>query len=405
MDNENIPAYMFVSVIMSLFFGLIVSSEQIVKDRKILKRESFLNLSWFSYLNSKILILFLISAIQTFLFTLIGNEILEIKGMTLSFWLILFTTSCSANILGLNISSAFNSVITIYMIIPIILIPQLLFSGVLVKFDKLNIGSSVSKEFVPVIGDLMPARWAFEAMAVEQFKNNRYEKNFFEANIERSRNNWYVNLVDKILVDIKGSVKYKDSIDYRTDVDHKLYLANKYIDQLSFLADTFPGPWKKELTRSMIDTVNSKESQKYLKFLKKHFSSLRQKSIENNNEIAQNLENKLGTRQRIKLEADYMNESLNSLILEMPGRDLVAVVGDKIIPRAEPGYTKATSKFGRAHFYAPSKHIANWEIDTFWFNFMVIWLVSLILYAALFFNLFSRLLTYFENLRFQKSEI
>ena len=104
--------------------------------------------------------------------------------MTLSFWLILFTTSCSANILGLNISSAFNSVITIYIIIPFILIPQLLFSGVLVKFDKLHIGSSVSREYVPVIGDLMTARWSFEAMAVEQFKNNKYEKNFFETNIE-----------------------------------------------------------------------------------------------------------------------------------------------------------------------------------------------------------------------------
>jgi ABC-type multidrug transport system ATPase subunit len=404
-ENGNIPAYMFIGVITSLFFGLMVSSEEIVKDRKILKRESFLNLSWLSYLNSKILILFLISAIQTLSFTLIGNEILEIKGMTLSFWLMLFTTSCAANILGLNISSAFNSVIAIYIIIPFILIPQLLFSGVLVKYDKLHIGHEVTREFVPVIGDMMPARWSFEAMAVGQFKNNKYEKNFFEANIDRSRNNWYVNLVDKISGNIYSSVKYKDSIDYKTDVDHKLYLANKYIDQLSSLVDTFPGPWKKELTRSMIDTVNSREAQKYLKRLKKHFSMERQKSIDRNNGIAQTLENKLGTEQLINLKADYMNQSLYELVLEMPGMNLVAEIGNKIIPRAEPGYTKATSKFGRAHFYAPYKYIGTWEIDTYWFNFMVIWIVSLILYAALYFNLLRRLLTYFENLRFQKSEI
>jgi len=86
-----------------------VSSEEIVKDRKILKRESFLNLSWLSYLNSKILIMFLISAIQTVSFVLIGNVILGIRGMALSYWLILFSTSCFANLLGLNISSAFNS--------------------------------------------------------------------------------------------------------------------------------------------------------------------------------------------------------------------------------------------------------------------------------------------------------
>jgi ABC-type multidrug transport system ATPase subunit len=407
MENENIPAYMFVSVIMSLFFGLIISSEQIIKDRKILKRESFLNLSWFSYLNSKILILFLISAIQTFLFTIIGNGILEIKGMTMSFWLVLFTASCSANILGLNISSAFNSVITIYMIIPIILIPQLLFSGVLVKFDKLNIGSSESKEFVPVIGDLMPARWSFEAMAVEQFKNNKYDKNFFEANIERSRNNWYVNLTDKIRNDIRYSVKLRDSVYYDADIAHKLFLANKYIDQLSALADTFPGPWKEELTLTKIDTVNSKEALSYLKHLKKYFSALRQKSIDKINEIAQKLEERLGTQQRIQLEADYKNQSLNKLVLEMPG-DLILVgeKGDKLIPKADPGYTKATSKSGRAHFYAPYKQIGYWEnIDTFWFDLAVVWIVSILLYAALYFNLLRRLLTYVENLRFQKSEI
>ncbi|MFZ0471011.1 MAG: ATP-binding cassette domain-containing protein, partial [Bacteroidales bacterium] len=53
-ENENLPAYIFMCVITATFMGLIISAEEIVKDRKILKRESFLNLSWFSYLNSKI---------------------------------------------------------------------------------------------------------------------------------------------------------------------------------------------------------------------------------------------------------------------------------------------------------------------------------------------------------------
>ncbi|HZY26322.1 MAG TPA: ATP-binding cassette domain-containing protein, partial [Bacteroidales bacterium] len=152
-ENENLPSYMFMCVITSLFLGLIISAEEIVKDRKILKRESFLNLSWFSYLNAKVVIMFLISAIQTISFILIGNYILEIKGMTFPYWIILFTTSCTANMLGLNISSAFSSVITIYILIPFILIPQLLFSGVIVKFDKLHKNSLSSNEYVPLIGE------------------------------------------------------------------------------------------------------------------------------------------------------------------------------------------------------------------------------------------------------------
>src|SRR5699024_3170875 len=81
--NENIPAYIMMSIVVALFMGLSVSAEEIIPDRKILKRESFLNLSWSSYLTSKLVILFLLSAIQTLSFVIVGNLILEIKSMTL----------------------------------------------------------------------------------------------------------------------------------------------------------------------------------------------------------------------------------------------------------------------------------------------------------------------------------
>ena len=61
-ENENIPIYIFMSLIVALFLGLIVSAEEIYRDRKILKRESFLNLSRSSYLLSKVMILMVISS-------------------------------------------------------------------------------------------------------------------------------------------------------------------------------------------------------------------------------------------------------------------------------------------------------------------------------------------------------
>jgi hypothetical protein len=69
-DNHNIPVYFFMSVVVALFFGLTMSAEEIFRDRKILKREQFLHLSRSSYLISKVLVLFLISALQTIIFTL-----------------------------------------------------------------------------------------------------------------------------------------------------------------------------------------------------------------------------------------------------------------------------------------------------------------------------------------------
>ncbi|MDL5048750.1 ATP-binding cassette domain-containing protein [Oscillatoria amoena NRMC-F 0135] len=177
--NDNFPAFILMSIVVALFMGLTVSAEEIIRDRKILKRESFLNLSWNSYLVSKLTILFTLSAIQTLTFVLIGHLILEVEWrMILPFWIALFSVSCMANVLGLNISSAFNSAVTVYVMIPLLLIPQMILSGLLFRFDKLNNIIS-SKDKVPLVADFMASRWAYEALAVHNFMSNSYEKPYY----------------------------------------------------------------------------------------------------------------------------------------------------------------------------------------------------------------------------------
>ena len=188
-ENLNLPVFFFMSVIVALFMGLTISAEEIIRDRKILKREAFLNLSRLSYLLSKIVILFSISLGQTLSFVWISNWILEIQDMNVSTWIILFSVSCFANILGLNISSAFKSAVTVYILIPLLIIPQLLLSGVVVNFDKLNTALT-SQQKVPMIGEIMASRWAFEALAVSQFKDNAYGKITYELDKEISQNEY-----------------------------------------------------------------------------------------------------------------------------------------------------------------------------------------------------------------------
>ena len=178
-QNENIPSFIFMAVVVALFLGLIISAEEILHDRRMMKRESFLNLSRWSYLNSKVVILLIISAIQSFLFVICANLILEIEGLTWEYWIVLYTASACANMIGLNLSAGLNTVVAVYVSIPFILVPQLLFSGVIVNFNKLHPTISTQR-YVPIVGDLMTSRWAYEALIVEQFKNNEFEKQFFE---------------------------------------------------------------------------------------------------------------------------------------------------------------------------------------------------------------------------------
>jgi len=74
--------------------------------------------------------------------------------MLLQQWIILFTTACFGNMLGLNISAGMRTAVSIYILIPLILVPQLLLGGAMIKFDDLH--KSISKKiYVPLAGDIM----------------------------------------------------------------------------------------------------------------------------------------------------------------------------------------------------------------------------------------------------------
>jgi ABC-type multidrug transport system ATPase subunit len=402
-ENDNIPAFLFMCVITSLFFGLMISSEEIVRDRKLLKRESFLNLSWLSYLNSKILMMFIISAVQTVCFAFIGSAILGIEGLSFNFWLVLFTISCVGNIIGLNISSAFNSVITIYVLIPFIIIPQLLFSGVLVPFEKLNKGRYSTTEFVPVIGDMMPGRWAFEAIAVKQLRDNDYGKNFYSDNLDWHRYNTRVNLSNRLKEDLWFCYRSKNENEKYGNIPEVL---NRYVGQLAAEAGKVPGPWIRDLASGKIDSAVYRNADSFIEdTLKGYFSSRRSEAQKRLDHTSDRLRKTMGDSMYNALRLDHNNRNLVEMILKSGAMKTTFERGDKIIPISDPGFTEATSNYGRAHFYAPVKKIGQSKIDTYKFDLAVLWFLTIVLYILLYFKVLARLMDGFENLRFQKPEV
>jgi hypothetical protein len=401
-QNENIPAYLFMCVITSMFFGLMASSDEIVSDRKILKRESFLDLSWFSYLNSKIMIMFMLSAIQTMSFVLIGNFILEIKGMTLAYWMVLFTTSCFGNMLGLNLSSAFRSVLTIYILIPFIIIPQLLFSGVLVKFDRLNINQH---EYVPLIGDIMIARWSFEALAVKQFRDNDYEKLFFDHELAESGNCWNGMLVDELRADLSFCQKFMDSVGYEEIVLNSFNKLTFYTVHLTGMAGLeFPEMIRTSLDPDRFETSAEKKMNIFLDSLKAIFINRMGEATEVQNGIFNKMLEKHGEGWLLDLRYSHENERLREYVLGEDIIDQSIKTEHKIIRKYQPGLMKPTSRKGRAHFYAPVKNLGSMETDTYIFNVSVVWAISVLLYLLLYFRVPEKLVALTGNLLLTRSE-
>ncbi len=392
--NENIPIYMFMSVVVAIFIGLTVSAEEIIKDRQLLKREKFLNLSRFSYINSKVLILFIISAVQTFTFILIGNLVMEIHGMTFAHWLILFTASCTSNLIGLNISSALNSVITIYILIPFLVVPQLLFSGTMVKFDKLNKSIS-SHEYVPLLGDLMVSRWAYEAMAVKQFRDNDYQQNFYYLNKKKSESNYIASYLIPALNNKISKITYQKNEESRI---RNINLLHFEINKLNLQTPKYQFADVEKITPETFNDGLSKAIQDHLTLITRYYQKKQNKAISLiDKKVAQLSQGNGGKEYLINLKKDNSNNFLTTLVLNKQEINKIHDAGTHFIQLLSPIYKDPVKRNGRAHFYSPIKQIGNMQIDTFLFNVLVLWAFSLFLYLMLVFDGLRKLI---ENISF-----
>lgn len=396
-ENDNIPAYMFMCVVVALFFGLTVSAEEIIKDRKILKREKFLNLSRSSYLVSKVMIMFFISLVQTLSFVVIGNAILEIQGMSWSYFLVLFSTACFANMLGLNISASFRSAVTIYILIPFLIIPQLLLSGVIVEFDKLNPGFS-SDNYVPITGEIMASKWAYEALAVHQFKENAYHKDFFEYDKKISqatyrKDYWIPELRKKVIA--LGD----EDLDAQKRARNIRLLYNEIKNENSFnTAVKFEN--LAQLNPAQYSDKTESELRAYLDELARYYVKKRNAfDAQKDRLISAKVQTPEQRDAFNQLRDEHYNESLADLVLNSADFYRVIERNGQLIQRLHPIYQDPVgSNLLRSHFFAPRKMLFGLYIDTYWANLMVIWLMSILLMVTLYFNSLSKLLAFIGNL-------
>lgn len=404
--NDNFPAYMLMAIIVALFMGLTVSAEEIIRDRKILKRESFLNLSWNSYLISKLSILFFLSGIQAFLFVIVGNLILEINGMLFSFWLVMFTTSCFANIMGLNISSAFNSAVTVYVMIPLLLIPQMILSGLLFKFDKLNNLIS-SKGKVPVIADLMASRWAYEALAVDQFINNDYESAYYEYEKNES-------MADFKTAFITDELRKKNSFvmeNFESKNDSIQALVKK---DLSIIQKTLDGEKGLEEINVFKQFSLENYSKKigaglitYIDQYQKNYQNIYNESVKMREAKMDWMQANRYNQPIIGIKNQNYNESLSDLVKNVSTKERLLEYEGQLIQQINPIFQnpKPTHSLDyRTAFFVPEKSFVGLSFTTFSFNLIVIWTMSLGLYITLYFELLKRIIQSFDGINFSKKK-
>lgn len=364
LGNKNFVSYIFMSVIVVTFMGLSISAEEIIKDRPILKRENFLRLSRSSYLTSKMVYLLGVSGLQSLLFILVGNMIMGVGGdMFFIWWSILWVTSFLANLTGLVLSQSMNSVVAIYITIPLLLIPQILLCGLVIKFDDLNTRAS-DENIVPIIGEVIPSRWAFEALMVEQFRDNAYNRDFFPIEKEKFLAQYYENIHAPEVRSLIEQLEVKEDADKRKTVENELAI-------LGHAAHIAPRS-KNEPYVAYLDKANTALHERAHNFT----AYLEQ--------VQKQLVDEKGSEWLSRQKKKHHNAAIEDLVTATTDRRLYKESNHRIYPLVGTVYIQPDNQFGRAAFYSHVKNFAGIIISTYKFNIMVIGFFAFLTIIAIF---------------------
>jgi len=370
-DNKNFMAFLFMAVIVATFIGMSGTAEEIFRDRALLKREKFLRLSYPAYISSKVVLAAVISLVQTLLFVVVGQLVMGFHDLFFRWWLILFAAAFVANLTGLLLSQCLNSIVAIYVTIPLLLIPQILLCGVVVDFSDLNSKSKTGN--VPIIGDIIPSRWAYEALAVTTFADNAYDKPIFEA--QRAN---YQNLYNHatFLYEIDSQLETWRDEQQRgktENPDHRKIIETnlpRLAEQCGM--EPYAGNYDYESLKAYLrqaDSLLTREGNATTLALDK---------------IVTDRIQQLGRDEYRHLKQWHHNDYLETIMTNSLATKSFATVDGVIVPRVGQIYLDPPSHNGRAPFYSPYKQIGSLRLPTYWFNLAVLALFALLTSVLLF---------------------
>lgn len=185
-QNNNIGIFIFVSIIAFIFLGLSNSIEEILDERKMILRENQMNLKLSYYQISKLVTLSFFTLVQALLYQGIAAWVLQIRGLFGVSLLYLFVAGAVGFSLGLMASSFIKEKKAIINLLPLILIPQIIFGGAVIEFERMNRNLTLyHKHPIPEIVQTIPSRWLFEGLSTAYAKRTAFYSAI--ANLEHQR--------------------------------------------------------------------------------------------------------------------------------------------------------------------------------------------------------------------------
>ncbi|MBR1484681.1 MAG: hypothetical protein IJ612_03190, partial [Prevotella sp.] len=262
-------------------------------------------------------------------------------------------------------SQCLNSVVAIYISIPMLLIPQILLCGLVVSFSDLTPKSTTGN--VPVIGDIIPSRWAYEALAVTSYTDNLYEAPRFGLDKEKYETQFY-NL--GFLYELQSqleTMKDEQARGKATGEQHIEVIRTNLPVITAFCGmQPYAGDW----------TYGSLHQ--YMQEAEGILSKRSNRIALQVDALMSNLVRQKGKDAVLELKRNNYNIKLEDCVIGADQQRLLDVVDNHIVPRTATIYLTPRSHCGRAPFYSSEKVVGPYHVKTLWFNMAVLLLMSIV---------------------------
>jgi len=266
--------------------------------------------------------------------------------------------------------------------------------GAMFTFDKLNrtVGS-VGK--VPLIAEMMPSKWAYEALMVNQFKNNKLAKDFYEVEKQESNADfkkvYYIPTMRERFQQVNENYTSKNDSIQHIVADNMQLITNEIAVQLKQIP-TLKFSHIHDITSKKYNQTTALEISGFIDNIEKFYSNMFDQASHKREDYIAYLIAK-GESHYSNLKNKYQNESLKEIVKNVYEKNKILVYNHRIIQQIDPIYQDPdpSNFIGiRSHFFSPSKIFMGISFDTYLFNMVIIIIMALVLYIPLYFELLSK---------------
>lgn len=169
-QNVHLPIFYMMAIVVAIFGGLVFSITELSRQQSERKREYLIEGNNRKYFIVKLIRFRFISVIQSLLFAAISVWILKLPFLFVPLLVIYYLLMIFSGTCGFLISVISRGKTWAYIMIPVLLVPQIVFSGAMIPWSKFP--GHNDNNLSPIVSRFIPSSWAFESLMTESILRN-----------------------------------------------------------------------------------------------------------------------------------------------------------------------------------------------------------------------------------------